>query len=67
MKNSETTPDALFNDLNSEEMMMLQACSLNILKNLDKQLKREHTDHNQVSRLLSMKWFLHNEINPVTS
>jgi hypothetical protein len=53
-----------YGDLNShEDEMLMQECGRNILKNLDRCLSKDNQNHHQVSRLLSMRWFVNNEIS----
>ncbi len=53
--------------LSFEDRMMLQECSSKIIKNLDRNLDRIQLDHYQVTRLISMRWFISNEICPKTN
>lgn len=46
---------------------ILQECCNNILRNIDRNLSRTNEDHDKVGKLLSMRWYVSNEINPKTN
>ena len=48
-------------DLREEELF--QECAQNILKNLEKAIGRQKEPPNKISQLLSMKWFIENDLN----
>ena len=51
----------------ADDQLLLQECGRNIIKHLDRLLKVDREDHSQISRLLSMRWFISNEISPKTN
>ena len=50
------------NDLSYEDRMMQQECCRKIVKHIDRNLDRIKANQNQYGRLLSMRWFILNEI-----
>ncbi|MFY0689399.1 MAG: hypothetical protein JXQ90_19665 [Cyclobacteriaceae bacterium] len=53
-----------FDDLSLEERIIFQECCQNILSNIERNLDTKPDNTSQVSRLLSMRWYVSNELRP---
>ncbi len=51
----------------TSEFNLFQECSKNILKNVDNYLTTRSEDHRKTSKLLSIRWYLANELGAKTN
>ena len=49
-----------------KDQIALAECAENMIKNLERLLNTER-DHDEVSKILSMRWFIANEVCPKTN
>ncbi|MDH5609250.1 MAG: hypothetical protein OEY56_07200 [Cyclobacteriaceae bacterium] len=53
-----------YQQFDAEELELIKECGANILKNIEKTFKNEGASSDQLYKLLSIRWFVTNELTP---
>ncbi len=54
-------------EITREDEGLFQECAANILKNLNKAIDRQKEPPNKISQLLTMKWYIENNLEEETN